>query len=154
MNSKIAPAATRFNTTITNVAESRETKGAQMSIRTKLIAPIPNNIRIVWIESHVSRHTRSGIRLAIKSAYCWQTHICSAQKRSTPWAHLRIPSSVTIMIICTNREHMPPLSMGVSTFFEQRSKRRTVRPQFVIAILAGIAFALDMGVLYLSLGEA
>ena len=49
---------------------------------------------------------------------------------------------------------MPPLSMGVSTFFEQRSKRRTVRPQFVIAILAGIAFALDMGVLYLSLGEA
>lgn len=44
-----------------------------------------------------------------------------------------------------------PRSLG--TFFEQQAKRRTLRPQFIIAILAGIAFALDVTALYVLIGD-
>lgn len=42
----------------------------------------------------------------------------------------------------------------MSSFFERSVKRRNLRWQIAIATVAGIAFAFDMGSLYMQLGEA
>jgi polyferredoxin len=43
---------------------------------------------------------------------------------------------------------------GIAPFFEQQTKKRSLRPQFVIALIAGFTFALDMGAVYLTIGKA
>ena len=42
----------------------------------------------------------------------------------------------------------------VAPFFEQKTKKRSLRPQFLIVFVAGIAFALDMGAVYVTMDEA